>query len=173
MLAENELDRHADDILGFHSDGQQVAAYKVEHLSTLMRAVKPLSELVTLELSHCMPIKMTVELPLDTRLVYHLAPVTDIDHIKDLIRGCYRVTDEVPEEVPEETPIEEPPVDYIDIYSALEDLGFFPYSGKTETFTVNKGSRAGGSKSIGAPTYRFRRKAFTYLIDGQQSEISG
>lgn len=110
--AENQLDRYADDLLDLDSDGSQVSAYMVEYLAALMRVIRPLSEVVTLELSHCMPMKITVETPQDLRLNYYIAPNTDIEHIRDLVEGCYtRKKDQAAEEpeeleeVPEEVPV--------------------------------------------------------------------
>lgn len=117
-LAENEIERWDDSILEFESEGVQVSAYKVDHLAAFMRALKPLTEVVTLELSDSMPMKISAEMPYDLKLDYYVAPNTDIEHIKDLIDDCYvkkadqaaQAEETEPEEIPEpEVPAEDPP----------------------------------------------------------------
>jgi hypothetical protein len=127
-LEENYLEKHDEEILRLTVEGTQTAQYRVEHFKGFVKGLKPLSELVTLEYSSDMPMKLTAWLTwVNAQLVYYSAP--------KIIEGPQIV--EIPVEEPQaiEAPVEEPqaiePVeDSISFYQALEDLGFFAYSGE-------------------------------------------
>jgi len=129
-LEENYLEKDAEELLRLTVEDTQKAQYKVKHFKEFIKGLRPLTDTVTLEYSEDMPMKLTAWLPwVNAQLVYYTAP---------------RIIEEAQvEEVPvepqaiepqEEAPVEEVPVepleDQISFYQALENLGFFAYSGE-------------------------------------------
>jgi len=78
-VAENTYNRYADEILEYRAEGIQKAYYNVECMLTLVKALKPISEALSLELATNAPIRITPELPDNLRLIYYLAPCIDFN----------------------------------------------------------------------------------------------
>ena len=117
-LIENELTNYADDILELSADGEQCAAYSVEYLKDLVKVIKPLSEVVTLDISTKQPMRITADLSLGIQLIYYLAANTDNEHIKELIEGPQKEEPTV-EEI--EEPVEVPVIE-VDIDANIDDI---------------------------------------------------
>lgn len=120
-VAENAYDKYADEILNFSTVSTQKAYYNVEDILTLVKALKPISEGVRLELSTDMPIRIGVEFPTNGGyLIYHLAPEPheNMEPITEEITepvlvdiedpGAEEITEEDPEPVHVEDPEPEP-----------------------------------------------------------------
>ena len=72
---EVTLERYDDPILDLDSQGPQKAIYTLTYLVDFIKKVKAISEVVNLELSEDMPIRITAELPIsDARLIFYAAP---------------------------------------------------------------------------------------------------
>ncbi len=74
---ENKYNQYADEILSYLSVETQKAYYTIEHILTLVKALKPITEAIHLELSTNMPMKIRPEMLVrahDGRLIYYLAP---------------------------------------------------------------------------------------------------
>jgi proliferating cell nuclear antigen len=135
-LIENELTSFADDILELNADGEQCAAYSVEYIKDLVKVIKPLSEVVTLEISTKQPMKITADLPMDARLIYYLAANTDNEHIKELIEGPQK-EEPTAEEI--EEPVEVPVIEVdIDVQHNDIDIDLIEVPKSESTFEVSE-----------------------------------
>jgi proliferating cell nuclear antigen len=66
-------DRKAEDLLELKAEEKAIATFTLSYLQDIINAASVSSEVVTLELSSDMPIKLNFELP-QGRLMYYLAP---------------------------------------------------------------------------------------------------
>lgn len=129
---EVTLERYDDPILNLDAEGAQKATYTLDYLRDFIKSLKPLAEVVTLEYSEDMPIKIEVELPIpDARLVYYLAPcigATDYDPFERAQAAEEPETAEesaVEEAQIEETPVIETPVEeapVIEVSTPIEEV---------------------------------------------------
>lgn len=139
---ENTYNEYADEILNYLTGETQKAYYTIEHILTLVKALKPITEAITLEISTDTPIRITAEFPIiGGHLIYYLASCVDFSKKEPEPHEDQEVEPAAPEVGPVEAdPHEEtieapeveeiPPEEGIDIYQALQDLGFFAYSGE-------------------------------------------
>lgn len=125
----NIYDKAADEILDFNTDGKQEAYYNIEYLKTIIKALKPITEALTLELSTDIPMRITAEFPIiDGHLIYYLAAIVGYHEDPEEVEETAAAVDPVKVD-PHEDPEEIPGSPGIDIYQGLENLGFYAYSG--------------------------------------------
>jgi len=74
---ENIYEQYADEILYFRTEGTHKATFTIDRILPLVKALKPITEAITLELSNDIPLRITSELPIDGHLIYYLAPCVD------------------------------------------------------------------------------------------------
>lgn len=67
------LDKNNDNIIDHKVDEPSKTTYTKSYLEDILKAVVKVSEVITLEFSEDMPVKLDVEIP-QGRLIYHLAP---------------------------------------------------------------------------------------------------
>ena len=72
-----ELDKDNDHILELYNDENGKAVYDIENILPFVKKALKLSEVVTLQFSQDMPLKIDVEIPMGS-LVYHVAPYIGI-----------------------------------------------------------------------------------------------
>jgi DNA polymerase III sliding clamp (beta) subunit (PCNA family) len=112
-VAENTYNKYADEILEYRAEGIQKAYYNVDCMLTLVKALKPISEALTLELATNAPIRITPELPDNLRLIYYLAPCTDFNEKEpkpEVEAAAPEIVypQEDPQVIPEAIPLEDP-----------------------------------------------------------------
>ena len=123
-LEEHKIDRYADDMLDLWSDGTQKAIYELEYLGNFARALKKISDVVTLEFTTDLPMKISADLPYESHLIYWTAPkiltgeeseepeAADPDQIDDIPCGIPLEEPEA-EEIPEITARAETSAPYV------------------------------------------------------------
>ena len=74
---ENIYEQYADEILYYWTDGTQKANYTIDELLPLIKALKPITEVIILELATDIPIKITPVFPIEGHLIYYLAACVD------------------------------------------------------------------------------------------------
>ncbi len=136
---ENIFEQYADEIISFRTEGTQKATYTTERILTLVKALKPFSEALTLELSTDIPARITADDPITGgHLIYYLGPCVgytepDPDPQEDLEVEPDALEVETVEVDPhedfKEIPDEEPFIPGFSLMCAVKDLGFFAYSG--------------------------------------------
>jgi proliferating cell nuclear antigen len=74
-----EVDKESEEILGFDVKVASKAMFGLNYLSDMVKAASTVSDLVTLEFSTNMPIRLNFELPHKGKLQYYLAPRIESD----------------------------------------------------------------------------------------------
>lgn len=73
--AEVTIDQETGGLISISTDGEQKAMYGLDYIESLLKAAE-VAEIVVLQFSNDMPLKMTFELPQGARLVSYIAPRT-------------------------------------------------------------------------------------------------
>ena len=73
-LEENTIDKYDDNILELYAAETQKAIYELEHLAKFPRALVKIAEVVTLEFSTDLPMRISADLPYESHLIYYIAP---------------------------------------------------------------------------------------------------
>lgn len=69
-----DVDRESEEILGFEVKEASKAMFGLNYLSEMVKAASNVSDIVALEFSTDMPVRLNFELPQSGRLQYYLAP---------------------------------------------------------------------------------------------------
>ena len=73
-LEESTIDKYDDNILELYAAETQKAIYELEHLAKFPRALVKIAEVVTLEFSTDLPMRISADLPYESHLIYYIAP---------------------------------------------------------------------------------------------------
>lgn len=73
-LEESTIDKYDDNILELYAAETQKAIYELEHLAKFPRALVKIAEVVTLEFSIDLPMRISADLPYESHLIYYIAP---------------------------------------------------------------------------------------------------
>lgn len=69
-----EVDKGSEEILGFEVKEESKATFSLNYLSEMVRAASNVSDIVSVEFSTDMPVRLNFELPKSGKLQYYLAP---------------------------------------------------------------------------------------------------
>ena len=69
-----DVDRESEEILGFEVKEASKAMFGLNYLSEMVKAASNVSDIVAIEFSTDMPVRLNFELPQSGRLQYYLAP---------------------------------------------------------------------------------------------------
>jgi proliferating cell nuclear antigen len=73
-----DVGKESEEILGFEVKEASKAMFSLSYLSEMIKAASNVSDIVTIEFSTDMPVRLNFELPQSGRLQYYLAPRIDI-----------------------------------------------------------------------------------------------
>ena len=79
MSAEIELKKESDALLEIHTKEPSKAAFSLSYLSDIVKAAAPTSDIVTLEFSKDMPVRLDFKQRHEGKLTYYLAPRIEVE----------------------------------------------------------------------------------------------
>jgi len=79
MGASIELKKGSDALLSLEAKEPSKATFSLSYLSEIVKAAAATSDVVTIEFSTDMPIRLDFKQPYDGKLVYYLAPRIEVE----------------------------------------------------------------------------------------------